>query len=117
MGDVDRDSGLDHRCRNNGDAIARELSKYKVDTILLESREDVGMGETKASHGFIYSGGLTAAGSLVMKSVMLPSGQTAFNPRSRKTQMEHESIKEFPSMAEGTGGRVDPRPKADACQR
>jgi len=82
-----------------GTAIARELSKYKVDTILLESREDIGMGETKASHGFIYSGGLTAAGSLVMKSVMLPSGQTAFNPRSRKTQMEHESIKEFPSLA------------------
>lgn len=82
-----------------GTAIARELSKYKVDAILLEKREDVGMGETKASHGFIYSGGLTAAGSLVMKSVMLPGGQTAFNPRSRKTQMEHESIKEFPSLA------------------
>jgi glycerol-3-phosphate dehydrogenase len=32
--------------------------------------------------------------------VMLPSGQTAFNPRSRKTQMEHESMKEFPSLAE-----------------
>jgi glycerol-3-phosphate dehydrogenase len=57
------------------------------------------MGETRASHGFIYSGGLTAAGSLVMKSVMLPSGQTAFNPASRKTQMEHASIKEFPVMA------------------
>ncbi|OGP55215.1 MAG: hypothetical protein A2162_06450 [Deltaproteobacteria bacterium RBG_13_52_11b] len=40
-------------------AIGRELSKYKVDTILVEKREDVGMGETKASHGFIYSGGLT----------------------------------------------------------
>jgi len=82
-----------------GTAIARELSKYKTDTILVEKGEEVGMGETKASHGFIYSGGLTAAGSLVMKSVMLPSGQTAFNPRSRKTQMEHQSIKEFPPMA------------------
>jgi glycerol-3-phosphate dehydrogenase len=82
-----------------GTAIARELSKYNVDTILIEKREDVGMGETRASHGFIHSRGLAAAGSLVMKSVMLPNGQTAYNPRSRKTQMEHESVKEFPSLA------------------
>lgn len=82
-----------------GAAIARELSKYKVDVILVDKKEDVGQGETKASHGFIYSGGLTAAGSLVMKSVMLPSGQTAFDPHSRKTRMEMDSFKEFPSLA------------------
>jgi glycerol-3-phosphate dehydrogenase len=99
MGNVIETQVLIIGAGTTGTSIARELSKYKVDTILLEKREDVGMGETKASHGFIYSGGLTAAGSLVMKSVMLPSGQTAFNPQSRKTQMEHESIKEFPTMA------------------
>ncbi len=82
-----------------GAAIARELSKYKVDVILVDKKDDVGQGETKASHGFIYSGGLTAAGSLVMKSVMLPSGQTAYDPRSRKTRMEMDSFKEFPVLA------------------
>lgn len=83
-----------------GAAIARELSKYKVDVILVDKKGDAGQGETKASHGFIYSGGLTAAGSLVMKSVMLPSGQTAYDPHSRKTRMEMDSFKEFPVIAE-----------------
>jgi glycerol-3-phosphate dehydrogenase len=83
-----------------GGTIARELSRYKVDAILVDRREFPGLEETKASHGFIYGGGLTAAASLVMKSVMLPSGQTAYNPDSRKNQMEHESVKEFPRIAE-----------------
>src|ERR1035437_9944683 len=83
-----------------GGTIGRELSKYKVDAILVDRREFPGLEETKASHGFIYGGGLTAAGSLVMKSVMLPSGQTAYNPDSRKNKMEHESFKEFPQIAE-----------------
>ena len=83
-----------------GGAIARELSKYDVDITLVDKREFPGLEETKASHGFIYGGGLTAAGSLVMKSVMLPSGQTAYDPDSRKNRMEHEAIKEFPQIAE-----------------
>lgn len=83
-----------------GAAIAREISKYKVDTILVEAQEDIGMGETKASHGFIYGGGLTAASSLIMKSVMLPKGETAYNPNSRKTKMEHAAIHDFPPLAE-----------------
>jgi len=83
-----------------GTAIARELSKYKVDCILVEKNEYVSMGETKASHGFIYAGGLTAAGSLVMKSIMLPEGETAYDSDTRKEKMQLESIKEFPVMAE-----------------
>lgn len=83
-----------------GSAIARELSKYEVDIILADKREFPGLEETKASHGFIYGGGLTAAGSLVMKSVMLPGGETAYHPHSRKTKMEHEAIKEFPALAD-----------------
>ena len=83
-----------------GAAIAREISKYKVDTILVEAKEDIGMGETKASHGFIYGGGLTAASSLIMKSVVLPKGKTAYNPNSRKTKMEQAAIHDFPPLAE-----------------
>jgi len=58
------------------------------------------MGETKSSHGFVYSGELTTVGSSVMKSVMLPDGETAYKPHFRKVRMEHESIKEFPALAE-----------------
>jgi glycerol-3-phosphate dehydrogenase len=83
-----------------GTAIARELSKYKVDTILVDAKEDVCMGETKSSHGIIYPIGITAATSLLVKSVMLPEGQTAYNPQSRKTKMEHEAIKQFPALAD-----------------
>jgi glycerol-3-phosphate dehydrogenase len=83
-----------------GATIARELSKYKVDVILVEEKEFPGLGETKASHGFIYGGGLTAAGSLVIKSVMLPSKETCYNPNSRKDKMEREAVKEFPELAE-----------------
>lgn len=83
-----------------GASIARELSKYKVDIILVDAKEDVGMGETKSSHGFIYGGGLTAANSLIMKSVMLPDGKIAYDPHSRRMQMENAAIHEFPPLAD-----------------
>jgi len=39
-----------------GTAIARELSKYKVNTILIEKEEDVAMGTSKANSGIIHAG-------------------------------------------------------------
>jgi len=39
-----------------GAAIARELSQYNVDTLLIEKKPDVSMGISKTSHGFIYTG-------------------------------------------------------------
>ena len=39
-----------------GAAIARELSRYKVDVVLVEKHWDVSFGATKSSHGMIYSG-------------------------------------------------------------
>ena len=83
-----------------GAAIAREISKYKIDAILVEADEDIAMGETKASHGMIYGGGLTAALSMILKSVMSEDGKTAYDPNSRKIKMEHAAIRDFPPLAE-----------------
>jgi glycerol-3-phosphate dehydrogenase len=39
-----------------GCAIARELSRYRLKVVLLESRPDVGWGTTKANSGIIHAG-------------------------------------------------------------
>ncbi|MFC1863221.1 NAD(P)/FAD-dependent oxidoreductase [Thermodesulfobacteriota bacterium] len=39
-----------------GAAIARELSKYKIDTLLIEKSADVSMGISKTAHGYLYTG-------------------------------------------------------------
>ena len=39
-----------------GTAVARELSKYKLKTVLLEKNIEIGMGVTKANSGIIHAG-------------------------------------------------------------
>lgn len=39
-----------------GATIARELSKYKLNTILIDKEADVGWGTTKANTGIIHAG-------------------------------------------------------------
>ncbi len=39
-----------------GSAIARELSRYKLDVVLLEKADDVAMGTSKANSGIIHAG-------------------------------------------------------------
>jgi len=55
-----------------GTMIARELSRYDVDVIVVEKEPDVGMGETKASNGMIYTGLMWLA-SLALKSIATES--------------------------------------------
>lgn len=86
-----------------GTAIARELSKYKVDTILVEKNEDVCRGEAKASHGNIYPAiGIPGADSLVLKSVVTPEVPISrlFHPVSLKTKFTNEGFNAFPALAE-----------------
>ena len=47
-----------------GSAIARELSRYKLDIILLEANSDVGMGTSKASTAIWHTGYDATPGSL-----------------------------------------------------
>jgi len=48
-----------------GAGIARELSKYKVETILVEKGREVCVGQSKVSLGNIYTG-LNMVGSMVL---------------------------------------------------
>src|SRR5262245_61311019 len=52
-----------------GSAIARELSRYELNIILLESNSDVGMGTSKASTAIWHTGYDATPGSL--ESVLL----------------------------------------------
>jgi glycerol-3-phosphate dehydrogenase len=88
---------------STGLAIARELSRYKVDVTVVEKNVDVCFGEVKASHGLIYSSiGLAGANSLVLKSIMTPdlSPSKLFHRSALKTKLTSEGFDVFPSVAE-----------------
>jgi glycerol-3-phosphate dehydrogenase len=50
-----------------GCAVARELSKYKVETVLLEKENDVGSGVSKGNSGVLHTGLYYPKGSLKAK--------------------------------------------------
>ena len=52
-----------------GAAIARELSRFELDIVLLEANSDVGMGTSKASTAIWHTGYDATPGSL--ESVLL----------------------------------------------
>lgn len=51
-----------------GTAIARELSKYDVDVVLVEKEPDVAMGTSKANSGILHAGFDAKPGSLKAKT-------------------------------------------------
>jgi glycerol-3-phosphate dehydrogenase len=66
-----------------GTTLARELSRYKVDAIVVEKGSDAGsQGQTKASGGMIYTG-LIMLMSFILKSVMAPDAPL-YDPESQK---------------------------------
>lgn len=50
-----------------GTSIARELSRYELDVLLIEKEEDVGWGQTKASYAICHPGARWAQGTLAQK--------------------------------------------------
>lgn len=60
-----------------GCAIARELSRYKVSTILLEKNTEVGFGTSKTNSGIIHPGHDTSLSSL--KGRLVTPGNAAFD--------------------------------------
>ncbi len=83
-----------------GAAIARELSKYKVDTILVEKGGELCAGSSKGTLGHIYRG-LCMAGSLILKSVVLPPGtplSELYHPHTLKMRWCEEGFKEWPQV-------------------
>ena len=78
-----------------GASIARELSQYKVNVAVVEKSPDCFTGQTKSSHGFVYSGrSLNMAFSLILKSVMAP-GSPLWEPDSMKIRLGVEGYELF----------------------
>ena len=75
-----------------GSAIARELSRYDINVVLLEANSDVGMGTSKASTAIWHTGYDATPGSL--ESVLL----------KRSYPLMHEFMKEVGSPFELVGG-------------
>lgn len=85
----------------SGTAIARELSKYKVDATVAEKGLDVAGGQTKCNTGMVYSPvGLTWAASLVIKSIVDHSGTTLLHPESLKERLSLQGFKAFQLLAQ-----------------
>jgi glycerol-3-phosphate dehydrogenase len=83
-----------------GTAIARELSKYRLNVILVEKGLDVAGGQTKCNAGMVYSPvGLTWAGSLVIKSIVDEPGTGLLHPESLKERLTLKGFNVFPNLA------------------
>lgn len=76
-----------------GAAIARELSQYKVNVILVEKSEALcGYGQTKGSVGLIYSG-IFKLVSIYMKSVFLSPGEPLYEHGTFTEKLEKDGFK------------------------
>jgi len=88
---------------STGLAIARELSKYKVDASVVEKNVDVCFGEVKGSLGLIYSSiGLATTNSLILKSAVTPDLPLSklFHRNTLKTRLTLEGFNVFPEVAQ-----------------
>ena len=80
-----------------GTSIARELSKYKVATILVEKAGHIPSGQTKASSGTIYGGGLNNVGSIIVKSFAAPNAKL-YDPEYQRLKFQHQGREMWPQL-------------------
>jgi glycerol-3-phosphate dehydrogenase len=80
-----------------GTSIAQELSKYKVETILVEKAGHIAAGQTKGSSGTIYGGGLNNVGSLIVKSFAAPNAKL-YDPEYQRLKFQHEGREMWPRL-------------------
>jgi len=73
-----------------GSAIAQRLSKYNINTILIDKESDVSMGATKANSGIIHQGYFTTKGSL--KEKLCLRGNELIDEIGPKIGVEYERI-------------------------
>ena len=78
-----------------GTAIARELSKYELNTILIEQSGDLCAGQTKATLGVLYKG-LIMLQSMMIKTVLAPH-LPPYEPHTFKMKWSEEGfLKDWP---------------------
>lgn len=71
-----------------GCSIARELSKYKLKTVLVEKNEDVSCGATKANNAMVHSGIGEKPGTLKQK--LCVKGHFTFEELSKELNVPYE---------------------------
>ncbi len=71
-----------------GSAIARELSRYKIDIALIEKEPDVSFGTSKANSGIIHAGFHSPPGSL--KAKLCVAGNRMFDRLSEELNVPFE---------------------------
>jgi glycerol-3-phosphate dehydrogenase len=99
-----------------GCAIARELSKFKSETVLLEKETDVGSGVSKGNSGVLHSGLYYPRGSL--KAKLCVEGRLMFPELAKQldvpykfcgkhviaqTEEEIEDLEDLKAVGEGNG--------------
>jgi glycerol-3-phosphate dehydrogenase len=99
-----------------GCAIARELSKYKIDVVLLEKENDVGSGVSKGNSGVLHTGLYYPKGSL--KARLCVEGRLMFPELAKqldvpyklcgkhvlaRTEDELKDIEKLKAVGEGNG--------------
>jgi glycerol-3-phosphate dehydrogenase len=99
-----------------GCAIARELSKFKIETVLVEKETDVGSGVSKGNSGVLHTGLYYPRGSL--KAKLCVEGRLMFPELAKeldvpcklcgknviaRTEEEHEDLKSLKAVGEGNG--------------
>jgi L-2-hydroxyglutarate oxidase LhgO len=80
-----------------GTGVARELSRYKLETIVVEKADYIGAGQTKASPGTLYGEGLMQVGSYIMKSIMAPDAPL-YDPQSLRLKLMTEGVVMWPRI-------------------
>lgn len=73
-----------------GSLIARELSKYDVDVMLIEKNLDVGMGVTKANSAIVHAGYDDPPGTVRSKFCVL--GNSMYEDLSKELDFEYKKI-------------------------
>jgi glycerol-3-phosphate dehydrogenase len=71
-----------------GCAVARELSRYRLDVCVIERAHDVGEGSSKANSGVVHAGFQPRAGSL--KGTSCVAGNAAFDRIAAELQVPFE---------------------------
>jgi glycerol-3-phosphate dehydrogenase len=82
-----------------GTTIARELSRYQVETVVIERGGGVAtQGQTKAAGGMIYTG-LVMLMSFILKSIMAPDAPL-YDPNSQKIKWLEQGFDMAPQWLE-----------------
>ena len=77
----------------SGLAVARELSRYEVDTTLVEREADVGWGQTKASYAIRHPGVRWPSGSLAQQ--MIVKGNRLMDQLIKDLDIEFKAVGEL----------------------